>query len=220
MPTSAAATVITNSAKTWPVMSCQQLRERHEVHVHRVQHQLDGHEDQHGVAAGQHAVDAGREQPGREEQHERQRGSSRRRPCAPAPSRRSAPRAAGTRPPRTAARSCGTATSPTSPVVCRRLDDDLRVVPAERALSRNTRPRQHAERRPRARPAAAGCPARRGRSAPREHETEQEQDHDRADVDQDLHPGDELGRQQQVHRRPPRAASRPGTAPRGRRSSP
>src|SRR5213592_3976361 len=46
-------------------------REGHQVHVHRVQHQLDRHEHEDGVAPGQDPVDPCREQDGGEDQEER-----------------------------------------------------------------------------------------------------------------------------------------------------
>ena len=63
-PTSAAAMVITKMAKMMPD---EQRRRRvdgegDEVDAHGVQHQLDRHQDQHGVAPRQHAVDADREE--------------------------------------------------------------------------------------------------------------------------------------------------------------
>src|SRR5918995_4865208 len=50
----------------------QGLPERHEVEVDGVQHELDRHQDEHRVAPSEHAVDPGREQGGRQEQHERE----------------------------------------------------------------------------------------------------------------------------------------------------
>ena len=106
IPTSAAATAITNSAKIWPVTSCSYAENADEVHVHRVQHQLDRHQHEHGVAAGQHAVDAG----ARTAAAAKSSTSGSRIIAASSfrasTTRRSAPPAAGTRWPRTAARSC------------------------------------------------------------------------------------------------------------------
>ena len=45
----------------------QLARERHQVDVHRVQHQLDRHEDDDDVAADHHADDADDEQRRRQE---------------------------------------------------------------------------------------------------------------------------------------------------------
>src|SRR5581483_6878898 len=50
----------------------QRLRERDQVDVDGVQHELDRHEHEDGVAPRQHAVDTRREQDGGEEQNERQ----------------------------------------------------------------------------------------------------------------------------------------------------
>src|SRR3954447_21711437 len=46
----------------------QVRRERDQVEVHGVEHQLDAHEDEHAVAPGEHAVDADAEQRGGEDQ--------------------------------------------------------------------------------------------------------------------------------------------------------
>ena len=60
---SAAATVSTNSAKTWPTRSPEMGRERDEVDVHREQDQLDRHQDDDDVlAVEEDAEDAEREQ--------------------------------------------------------------------------------------------------------------------------------------------------------------
>ena len=66
-PTSAAATAITNRANTWPVdvVPCTGA-EGDQVDVDRVEDQLDRHQHEHRVAAGEHAVDADAEQHGAE----------------------------------------------------------------------------------------------------------------------------------------------------------
>ena len=63
-PTAASATasVITKMAKIWPFTFCQRLRERDQVDVHGVQNQLDGHQNDHDIAAGQHAHRADQQQ--------------------------------------------------------------------------------------------------------------------------------------------------------------
>ena len=67
-PTSAAATAMTNRAKTWPVMVVAEGAEGHQVDVDGVEDQLDRHQHQHAVPAGQDAVDADAEQDGGEEE--------------------------------------------------------------------------------------------------------------------------------------------------------
>src|SRR5438132_5416930 len=47
-------------------------REGHKVHVHRVQHQLDRHQHEDGIAPGQDSVDTRREEDGSEDQEEGQ----------------------------------------------------------------------------------------------------------------------------------------------------
>src|SRR5581483_3254574 len=79
--------------------------EGHQVDVHGVEHQLDAHEDQDAVAPGQHAVDAGAEEEGRQEQVLRDRhGVS---PSWPGRWRRRGRRAGAWRPPRSRRRRCG-----------------------------------------------------------------------------------------------------------------
>ena len=54
---SAAATVMTKNTMTWPP-SPSTCEKRHERQVHRVEHQLDAHEQHDGVAPEQHSGDA------------------------------------------------------------------------------------------------------------------------------------------------------------------
>ena len=63
-PTSAAAMVITKIGEDDADEERRRRvdREGHEVDAHGVEHQLDRHQDQHRVAARQHAVDADRKQ--------------------------------------------------------------------------------------------------------------------------------------------------------------
>ena len=69
-PTAASATasVITKIAKICPFTFCQIVRERDQVDVHRVQDQLDGHQNDDDVAAGEHADRADQQQRGAQRQ--------------------------------------------------------------------------------------------------------------------------------------------------------
>ena len=63
MAASAAATVSTSSAKTWPTRSPRKVEKRDEVDVDREQDQLDRHQDDDDVlAVEEDAEDAEREQ--------------------------------------------------------------------------------------------------------------------------------------------------------------
>ncbi len=65
-PTAASATasVITKIAKICPSTFCQYVREGDQVDVHGVEDQLDGHQNDHDVAAGQHADGTDQQQRG------------------------------------------------------------------------------------------------------------------------------------------------------------
>ena len=68
-PTSAAATAMTNRAKTWPGhVACAARPKATRLMLTDVEDQLDRHQHHHAVAAGEHAVDADAEQDGREEE--------------------------------------------------------------------------------------------------------------------------------------------------------
>ena len=205
---------MTNSVSTWPECSgvAQPDVERDEVEVDRVEHQLDGHQHQDRVAAGQHAVDADAEQ----QRGERRTGmssgisghlrsSGRRAPADVAAGQHDRADQGGEQQhataPRTAAPRCGTASTPIAPARCR----------CRRRRSRSGRPRSRprqqtmssaggrraADQRCDA-PVGAGQVGQRADRRPGEHQREQQQHDDRADVDQHLHPGDELGGEQQV----------------------
>ena len=59
---SAAASVMMKIAKIWPSTEPQHPRKRHQVDIHRVQNQLDGHQNDDHVAAREHADHADGEQ--------------------------------------------------------------------------------------------------------------------------------------------------------------
>ena len=67
-PTSAAAMAITNRANTWPATVAVHGAEGDQVDVDGVEDQLDRHQHEHAVAAGEHAVDADAEQDGGEQE--------------------------------------------------------------------------------------------------------------------------------------------------------
>ena len=183
------------------VQHVAQLRvEGDEVEVDRVEHQLDAHQHEHGVATGEHAVHPDREQTAGQHQRPPQRHQS-------APFRRRDSTIA----PTSAASSSTLSTSNGSthivnsvaPVVSAEPTTvpssvDPHVVEAGDHGGREQHADEHRDDRRGQRPAdreVVGPPGRRLG----EHQREQQQHDDRADVDQHLHPRDELRREHQEH---------------------
>ena len=225
MPISAAAMAMVKRVRAWPECSVSRQPdvEGDEVEVDGVEHQLDGHQDQDRVAAREDSVQARAEEEGGEhggigEVHQRLLPVA----CSPAASGR--PRTGGAvgvagvrlrlagqddRADQGGEEEDGERFEGQDPVLEEARSGHLggarggavQVDPGG-AEGVDDDPDQGAGRgdgHGQGGPAVAGVGVRGAADrGPGEHQTEQEEDDDGTDVDEDLHPGDELGRQQQV----------------------